>query len=651
MKQYFPSFKVEPQTFIQDTIKLLGELNESFENLINLNNPQWADLESHQSLELNLDHFLFDLNHLKGVNESDEFNKLDEELIPILNRFTSKWNQDQRLYDFYIKIKETNLTSTQSYLIENIIKSFEKSGLNLPDDEKDLLNIINTDLSLLSNDFNKNVQKSSDAFELLIEHKDELKGIPIEDIERFEHNAKAANKNGYLITLQAPDYISVLKFAESPSLRRTIFSAYNSIATTGETNNSPIINKILNLRKEKANLLGFKSYAELSMSNKMAQNPENVLSLLNELKDKAFVKSIHEKDRIHNFAKELDLNEVNHWDYMYLGNKLTEKDYNFDSNEMKQYLPLKNCLNGLYWLIKELFDVDIQEVAAPFSYDQDLTLLKLSKDDKTISYIYMDLFSRKGKRSGAWMQNVVDKTKTQLPIAIVVCNFSKPTKETPALLTFSDFETLFHEFGHALHHTLTEIDVPYACGVNNVPWDAIEVPSTLMEFFCLNESVLNKVAYHYKDNKPLPETLKNNLFKSKNFLFARQLMRQLEFSFIDINLHGEKLIDNPNEFFNQQRHEFGYERMDNDFKSLNTFRHIFAGGYAAGYYSYKWSDIISSDIFQSFNQKDSLCKETAQKYLKEYLSKGGSKQPSELFFNFKGRKPNSDAFLALNGIT
>jgi oligopeptidase A len=381
----------------------------------------------------------------------------------------------------------------------------------------------------------------------------------------------------------------------------------------------------------------------------MAQSPKEVFDLINTLKDKALNQSIKETELINDFGKSIGIENVQLWDFSYLSEKIKLRDYQFDEVEFKKYLPINNCLKGLFWFLKEMFNVDIKYVDTPHTYHKDLQLLELSKNGEIISYIYMDLYSRKGKKSGAWMNNIVDKSLTQLPIAVVVCNFAAPTDETPCLLTFDHLETLFHEFGHATHHALSTVPYPYATGVNNVPWDAIEVPSTLMEFFCINDSVLNQITEHYETGETLPSELKESLVKSKNFLFSRFLMRQLEFTIADMKLHMEDVTD-VHDYLNELRESLGTQKIPENCKPLNNFRHIFAGGYAAGYYSYKWSDILSADIFKTFSDNGVLCKDTAKKYLDEYLSQGGSKDPNELFFNFKGRKPTPDAFLELNGI-
>lgn len=652
MEQYFPNFKIEPRNILDRTNKYIDELNQYYEVLVSKNNPTWKDIEILQKMEAELDHYLFNIRHLKSVQRTKELEDEYSKLFPILNKFNSKWKQDKRIFNLYTELDKKNKDQTKKYILKNLLKELEDSGINLSEDDKCNLNTINTNLLILQDKFTKNIQIDTDNFQLFLENKDELKGIHISDIERFEHNAKANNKEGYLITLQYPDYLAVMKYADSESLRKTLFEAYFSIATKGKNNNTPVIEKILKLRSKKAGLLGYNSYADYSISNKMAKNTSNVLNLLMELKDNTIAFFKKDEDKILQFASSLGIKEIKHWDYMYVSSKLYEKEYSLDINEIKSYFSLNKCIDVLFHILKDNLNIDTKFIEPPFSYDPCLKLLKLYNSEKTLGYIYLDLHARKGKRSGAWMSNIVDKTKNQLPSSVIVCNFPD-NKESNCLLSLSNFETLFHEFGHALHHVLSDINEPWASGVNNVPWDAIEVPSTLMEYLCYTDEVIDKASCHHKTGEQLPRKMKEKIIKGKNFLFSRNLMRQLELSYNDIMLHSDlNFLSNPYESVKSSRRSFGFKPFPEGLSELNTFRHIFSGSYASGYYSYKWSEIISAELFMSFFDKDknSINKKAFLEYYEKYLTKGGSEEPLKLFKNLIGRKPNSKSFMYVNGL-
>jgi oligopeptidase A len=648
----FPKFEIKGSELISNIKSFISKSEKKIQEIKKIKNPTWENvvLELENSEE-EFSLFMSEVSHLTNVLKDKELDDAYEESIPLLSSHYNKVGQDIELLEIYKKLKSTNLNSIQHRILDKIILSFKHSGIFLSEENKDKFNEITKKKMLLSNKFSQNDQDSTDSWSKLVT-KGELEGLPQNVIDRFEVAAKEEGKIGCLLTLQFPDYLPVMQYANNRDLRemlyKSMYTTASEISNGGEYDNLPVINEILASRKEIASLLDYDNYAEYSLVNKMAKDSTQVLTFLNELKDKTKEKGINELNELKEFAFKLDGITLESFDVPYYSEKLRIEKYDINQEEIKEYFTLNKSLTGLFWLLEELFDITVSEEDPKHSYHEDLRLFKLSKNNETVAYIYADLHSRKGKRSGAWMSDYVSFSNSDTPIAFVSCNFEKAAEKDNSLLRFEEVETLFHEFGHALHHTLTVVEEKDASGISGVPWDAVELPSTFMEFFCMEDLILEKISGHYKTGEKLPLELKEKLQKSRNFQSGMILLRQLEFSITDMLIHIED--SEPYEILEKVRSEIGMLKTPKYNRFLNAFSHIFAGGYAAGYYSYKWADILSSDIFETFRDNGVVCKETASRYLDCILSKGSSKEISEMFVDFKGREPKTDAFLRSQGI-
>lgn len=654
MSQIKPNFNIKASEVKTKIASFIESIKEQ-EKKDKLGEIHWDMFKKSDDLGNELSRYLSEISYLTSVTHNEELEKAYEESIPVLSKFYAEMGQDMETFNCLKKMRDLkNLDAIQKRILDKAIESYKLSGLTLSDSDKEKFNNYNERLSVLSNDFSKNVKNSTDSWSKHILDKKDLEGVSDVDLARFEQQAKDKELEGYLITLQIPDFMAVISYAESSSLREEMFRAYNTVASSfsnnGEYDNKPIIKEILSLRDKKSKLLGFKNYAELSLVRKMAETPEQVLDFLNDLSSKSKQMAKEERSELISFAKEeLSIDDPKLWDLTLIARKHKEQKHNINLSEIKNYFPKSKVEYGLYWLIKELFDVDVEKVKIEDTYHDDVEKLKLSRDGKDIAFIYMDLYSRPGKRGGAWMNDFEHKMGNSLPIAFVTCNFPSANADEDALLSFDNVTTLFHEFGHALHHTLTTVEYRSAAGISGVPWDGVELPSTFMEFFCIQPEVIEKISSHHKTKETLPLEIIENMKKAENYYAANSLLRQMDLSISDMMVHLGEDID-----INEVSKEF---RKNNEMRPnlentepFNNFGHIFSGGYAAGYYSYKWADILSSDIFESFEEAGVLNKELAKKYLDEVLSKGGSDEMMTLFKNFKGREPSPNAFLKYQGI-
>lgn len=654
MNQIFPKFDIESSK-IKENVEFYIEKIKRLEAVEKKSNISFDMFKESEFISDELHRYLHEIDYLISVTKNEALEEAFESVLPILSKYDAESGQDKDMFNCVKSmLKIDNLDDIQKRIINNSIKGFKISGLDLNNEDRSLFNKYNEELSLLSNEFSKNVKSSTDTWEKVITNKDDLDGITSVDIDRFKTQAQKKDIDGYLITLQYPDVFSILAYSENEMLRKEVFIAFNSVSSeylnNGDFDNKEIISKIMKLRHAKAKLLGFKNYAELSLTYKMAKSPEEVVSFLNGLSSKAKDKAAIEKEESLKFAKdELNMETINHWDSSIISRKHKEFKHNIDLSKIQEYFPKKKVESGLFWLINEMFDVTVDKINPINAYHKDVELLKLSKEGKDIAYIYTDLYSRAGKSGGAWMNNFEGKVENSLPVAFVTCNFPASTNENDSLLSFDDVKTLFHEFGHALHHTLSTVKYPSVAGINNVPWDAVELPSTFMEFFCIQPEILKKISGHYKTGEVLPETMIRNMQNADQYNSATGLLNQMNLSISDMLVHMEE-NSNIYEISNQFKIENNLRLPLEGTAGFNNFEHIYSGGYAAGYYSYKWADILSADIFETFEEQGVLNKELSKKYLNEILSKGGSEEMSDLFKNFKGRNPSPDAFLKYQGI-
>lgn len=604
------------------------------------------------------------VSHLMSVCDEPQLRKAYNEALPIVTQFWIGLSQSS-LSQKYKAIKESdefkNLSAVRQRIINEELIDFKLAGAFLPEDRKAELKTVKETLAQESQKFSENLLDATNAYGLLVDDGKELAGIPADDIAAFKETAQAANQEGYRITLQIPHYLAVLQYAQNRKLRETLYHAYviraSELDFDGKFNNNDVMRRIVDLRAQEARLLGYRNYGEVSLATKMAKTPEEVVAFLRDLAQKSLPQAKADIAEVKAFAKDnLGIADPQSWDLPYASEKLREARYAYSDQEVKQYFTLPAVFNGLFGLVQTLFNIRIVKDNAPV-WHPDVQFFRIENaQGEKIAQFYVDLYARPNKRGGAWMDN--DRTRNRLygslqtPVAYLVCNFAKPVGDKPALLTHDDVLTLFHEFGHGLHHMLSRIEEPSASGINGVEWDAVECPSQFMENFAWDWTVLESLTSHVQTGEKLPRSLYDKMLAAKNFQSAMAMVRQLEFGLFDMLLHTEfdSQKDNILDLLAQVRKEVAVTQQPDYNRFPNSFSHIFAGGYAAGYYSYKWAEVLSSDAFSLFEETGVLNPETGKKWLNEVLAVGSSRPAMDSFIAFRGRAPKIDALLRHSGI-
>lgn len=604
------------------------------------------------------------VSHLMSVCDEPQLRKAYNEALPIVTQFWIGLSQSS-LSQKYKAIKESdgfrNLSAVRQRIINEELIDFKLAGAFLPEDKKAELKTVKETLAQESQKFSENLLDATNAYGLLVDDEKELAGIPADDIAAFKETAQAANQEGYRITLQIPHYLAVLQDAQNRKLRETLYHAYviraSELDFDGKFSNNDVMRRIVDLRAQEARLLGYRNYGEVSLATKMAKTPEEVVAFLRDLAQKSLPQAKADMAEVKAFAKDnLGIADPQSWDLPYASEKLREARYAYSDQEVKQYFTLPAVFNGLFGLVQTLFNIRIVNDNAPV-WHPDVQFFRIENaQGEKIAQFYVDLYARPNKRGGAWMDN--DRTRNRLygalqtPVAYLVCNFAKPVGDKPALLTHDDVLTLFHEFGHGLHHMLSRIEEPSASGINGVEWDAVECPSQFMENFAWDWTVLESLTSHVQTGEKLPRSLYDKMLAAKNFQSAMAMVRQLEFGLFDMLLHTEfdSQKDNILDLLAEVRKEVAVTKQPDYNRFPNSFSHIFAGGYAAGYYSYKWAEVLSSDAFSLFEETGVLNPETGQKWLNEVLAVGSSRPAMDSFIAFRGRAPKIDALLRHSGI-
>ncbi len=604
------------------------------------------------------------VGHMNSVVNSPELREAYNDNLAKLTDFGSDVAQDERLYAKYRAIQNNSefakLTPTQQTIINHEVRGFKLGGAELGAAEKVRFKAISEESSKLAAKFEENVLDTTNEYALFIEDAGELAGVPKDVLQAAKDAAIADEKTGYKITLHFPSYIPVLQYADNRNLRETLYRAYATRASefgAAEFDNTPIIKQLLKLRFEEAQLLGFNNFAELSLATKMADTPKQVVEFLENLASRAKPFAAQDMLELVDYAKQLGIDDMQAWDVSYVSEKLREDKYAFSDQEVKQYFPEEKVLQGLFKVVETIFGVFVKKTSAP-TWHVDAHFYEITRHDGSlVGQFYLDLYARNNKRGGAWMdeaitRRVVDGNLTT-PVAYLTCNFSAPVGDKPALFTHDEVNTMFHEFGHGLHHMLTLVDDYSVSGIKGVEWDAVELPSQFMENFCWEWDVLRHMTQHVETGAQLPRTLFDKMVAAKNFQAGMQTVRQIEFSLFDIQLHSE--LD-PNgsktalDLIEEIRDQVAVVRPPKWNRFPNNFSHIFAGGYAAGYYSYKWAEVLSADAYSLFEENGVLSQETGQKFWQEILAKGGSRPAMESFIAFRGREPSIDALLRHNGM-
>ena len=609
------------------------------------------------------------VGHMNAVVNSPELREAYNENLAKLTDYGSDMSQDERLYAKYKAIQASaafaKLSPTQQTIINHEVRDFKLGGAELPEAQKARFKAVSEELSKLGSKFEENILDNTNDFAHYVEDVADLAGIPADAIEAAAEAAKEAGKAGYKFSLQFPSYMPVLQYGENRALRETLYRAYATRASEfskQEWDNTKLISDILKLKQEEAQMLGFKNYAELSLATKMADTPAQVTEFLDTLAKRAKPYAERDMQELVAYAKKLGITDMQAWDVGYVSEKLREEKYAFSDQEVKQYFPEDKVLAGLFKVTETIFGVQVRKADAPL-WHKDAAFYEISDSaNKPIAYFYLDLYARNNKRGGAWMDECITRRKkangVELPVAYLTCNFSAPVGGKPALFTHDEVITMFHEFGHGLHHMLTQVDEYGVSGIKGVEWDAVELPSQFMENFCWEWEVLRHMTAHVDTGAQLPRELFYKMIAAKNFQAGMQTVRQIEFSLFDMRLHGEFDALNPNpsgpktalELIEQIRDEVAVVRPPKWNRFPNSFSHIFAGGYAAGYYSYKWAEVLSADAYSLFEELGVLSEQAGSRFKNEVLAKGGSRPAMESFVAFRGREPSMDALLRHNGM-
>ena len=617
------------------------------------------------------------VTHLHSVKDNKELRSAYEKMLPKIIEINTKISQSQILYQALIKLKDSNkLNSVQQRIVDSSCHSMFLNGIGLEEEDKKEFNSNKIKLGELSTKFSNNVLDSVKEYELYLTDNEDMKKLPLSALELYSSQAKVKypestpESGPWKITLDAPSFLPFMLHHPSSKLREKIYKAYISKASFGDNDNLPLIDKILKLKNEKACILKFKNHAEFSLSSKMASSVTEIEDLLNMLADKAKPYALADYEKMKMFANELSGKcvDINLWDIPYWSERLKETELQFKEEELKPYLPLNQVLNGLFKIADDLFNIKIVEIDCIEEqidvWEENVKFFKIydNSNDEYIASFYLDPYSRPGeKKGGAWMNGCLDKSKylDKKPVAYLICNGSPPIKKDdgtikPSLMTFREVETLFHEFGHGLQHMLTEVDDLDAAGINNIEWDAVELPSQFMENWCYHYPTVMSFAKHYQSGDIMPKEYFDKIVKQKTFMTANGILRQVYFSILDLQLHHDKDITDVLKTQKDIADKYLIHSILDEDKFICSFSHIFAGGYSAGYYSYKWAEIMSSDAFGAFEEinledKDKI-RELGMKFRKTVLAKGGGEHPAEVFKQFRGRNPKPDALLRHNGL-
>ncbi|MCX2680411.1 M3 family metallopeptidase [Galbibacter sp. EGI 63066] len=629
-------------------------------------NPEAVDFENTiEALEFSGEHLdrvtsiFFNLN---SAETNEQIQKLAQEISPLLSEFGNDVRLNEALFKRVKTVWEEkdqlSLNPEQKMLLDKTYKNFSRNGANLPEDKKATLRNIDMELSKLSLKFGENVLAETNSFELHITDENELKGLPESALEAATDEAKSRKKEGWVFTLNYPSYIPLMTYAENRGLRKKMSLAFGSKAFHGnEFDNREIIKQIVNLRQQRAELLGYKTHAHFVLEERMAKTAEKVNSFLAELLEKAKPAAKREFSQLESFAKETDgIDRLEKWDGAFYTEKLKQKLFDLDDEKLKPYFKLENVIQGVFTVAKRLYGLTFEETKDIDKYHEDVKTYKVLDENKKLTAIfYADFHPRAGKRNGAWMTIYKNQYKrneeNSRPHVSIVCNFTKPTSSKPSLLTFNEVTTLFHEFGHALHGMLANTTYPSLSGTS-VYWDFVELPSQVLENWCYEKEALEIFARHYETDEVIPMEYVKKIKESATFMEGMQTLRQLSFGMLDMSWHGA----NPKDITDVKEHE------TNAFKSTQlypetsetcmspAFSHIFQGGYSAGYYSYKWAEVLDADAFELFKEKGIFNKEVADKFKENVLSKGGTENPMELYKRFRGKEPQPDALLRRAGL-
>ncbi|MGL6567420.1 oligopeptidase A [Aeromonas dhakensis] len=609
------------------------------------------------------------VSHLNSVLNSEALREAHDACLPLLSEFQTYVGQHEGLYQAYLALSESDdfplLSAAQRKEIQNTLRDFRLSGIGLPAEAQQRYGEIQARLSELASRFSNNVLDATQGWSKLVTDEAELAGLPASAQAAARQLAELKGKEGWLFTLDIPSYLPVMMYADNGALRAELYEAFTTRASdqgpnAGKWDNSAIMTELLTLRRELAQLLGFANYAELSLATKMADKPEQVVNFLTDLARRSLSQGKAELEEIRAFASEQHgQSELAAWDIPYYAEKLKQHKFSISDEQLRPYFPASKVVKGLFEVVKRVFGMKVRERLGIDTWHPDVRFYDIfDAEDELRGSFYLDLYAREHKQGGAWMDVCLGRRyrqdgSLQKPVAYLTCNFNGPVDGKPALFTHNEVVTLFHEFGHGIHHMLTRIDVAGVAGINGVAWDAVELPSQFLENWCWESEALAFISGHHETGEPLPADLLEKMLTARNFQAAMQMLRQLEFALFDFRLHQEFDPANADQIpalLDEVRREVAVMTPPAFNRFQHSFSHIFAGGYAAGYYSYKWAEVLSADAFSRFEEEGIFNPVTGHSFLKNILEKGGSKEPMELFRAFRGREPQVDALLRHSGI-
>ncbi|MFA0659686.1 oligopeptidase A [Vibrio splendidus] len=666
-----PFSQIKPEHVKPAVEQVIEECRNKIEQVLEGNtSPSWDNLVAPiDEVDDRLGRIWSPVGHMNSVMNSDELRDAYESCLPVLSEYGTWVGQHKGLFEAYKAIKASEafsaLNQAQQKTITDALRDFELSGIGLPADEQHRYGEISKRQSELGSQFSNNVLDATMGWSKQITDVAELAGMPESALAAAQAAAEAKELEGYLLTLDIPSYLPVMTYCDNQDLRKELYEAYVTRASdrgpnAGKWDNTEIITEQLKLRHEIARMLGFSTYSEKSLSTKMAETPDQVLGFLNDLAVKAKPQGEREVEELRQFAeKEFGVSELNLWDIAYYSEKQKQNLFEISDEELRPYFPESNAVSGLFEVLNRVFGMSVTEREGVDTWHDSVRFFDIFDATGTLrGSFYLDLYAREHKRGGAWMDDcrgrrITQSGELQTPVAYLTCNFNKPVGDKPALFTHDEVVTLFHEFGHGIHHMLTQVDAGAVSGINGVPWDAVELPSQFLENWCWEEEALSFISGHFETGEALPKEMLEKMLAAKNFQSAMFILRQLELGLFDFTLHteydpevGARVLETladvkskvsvlPSLDWNRFSHSFG---------------HIFAGGYSAGYYSYLWAEVLSADAFSAFEEEGIFNTETGNRFLNNILEMGGSEEPMELFKRFRGREPQIDAMLRHAGI-
>ncbi|MGR6756513.1 oligopeptidase A [Aeromonas veronii] len=666
-----PFSQIKPEQVQPAVIQAIADCKQKISDVLAQRDPHTWDSLIAPLEEVNdrLSRIWSPVSHLNSVLNSEALREAHDACLPLLSEFQTYVGQHEGLYQAYLVLSQSDdfplLSGAQRKEIQNTLRDFRLSGIGLPAEAQQRYGEIQARLSELASRFSNNVLDATQGWHKLVDDEAELAGLPDSVRAAARQMAELKGKEGWLFTLDIPSYLPVMMYADNRELRAEMYEAFTTRASdqgpnAGKWDNSAIMSELLTLRRELAQLLGFANYAELSLATKMADKTEQVVSFLTDLAAKSLPQGKAELEEIRAFAAEQHgQSELAAWDLAYYAEKLKQHKFSISDEQLRPYFPASKVVKGLFEVVKRVFGMKVRERLGIDTWHPDVRFYDIfDADDELRGSFYLDLYAREHKQGGAWMDVCLGRRyrqdgSLQKPVAYLTCNFNGPVDGKPALFTHNEVVTLFHEFGHGIHHMLTRIDVAGVAGINGVAWDAVELPSQFLENWCWESEALAFISGHYETGEPLPADLLEKMLTARNFQAAMQMLRQLEFALFDFRLHQEFDPTNPAQLpalLDEVRSQVAVMTPPAFNRFQHSFSHIFAGGYAAGYYSYKWAEVLSADAFSRFEEEGIFNPATGQSFLKNILEKGGSKEPMELFRAFRGREPKVDALLRHSGI-